>query len=193
MSFPHFCLLALVFVVMALSDSSSRTWLGYVTAEIVHKCITLCAEECLACTNRVTCPLLHYHNELNLKDKIQRYLGRVVIDLEQLFDQFILQFGWFALNRQQYVQLAEIFLNVSTPEAIMYGKYITHQNERAIYGLPDVATPPVSAYTIDEDPNSVSQEKKSSKRKPQSTEKQGKAKRCKKQSAIQETLPGDSL
>lgn len=178
---------------MGLSDSSSRIWLGYVTAEVVHKCIALCAEECLACTNRVTCPLLHYHNELNLKDKIQRYLGRVVIDLEQLFDQFILQFGWFALNRQHYIQLADIFLSVSTPEAIMYGKYITHQNERAIYGQLDVLTPSAPAYASEEIPNSESTEKKSSKRKPQPTEKQVKAKRGKKQSNIQDVTPGENV
>lgn len=179
-------------VMIALSDSSSRTWLGYITAEVVHKCITLCAEECLACTNRITCPLLHFHNELTLKDKIQRYLARVVIDLEQLFDQFILQFGWFALNRQQYIQLAEIFLNVSTPEAIMYGKYITHQNQGAIYGLPDVVAPSVSVYTETET-NSVPIQKKSSKRKSQPTEKQVRTKRSKKQSATQETVPVDDL
>ena len=175
---------------MALNDSSSRIWLGYVAAQVVHECIALCAEECLACTNRVTCPLLHYHNELNLKDKLQRYLRHVVLDLQQLFDQFILQFGWFALNRQNYIQLADIFLSVSTPEAILYGKYITHQNERAIYGQLDAPTPSVPAYASDEIPNSESTEKKSSKRKPQPTEKQVKTKRSKKQSANQDVTPG---
>ncbi|HBI39407.1 MAG TPA: hypothetical protein DDY16_00445 [Tenacibaculum sp.] len=179
---------------MTLSDSSSRTWLGYITAEVVHKCITLCADECLACTNHVRCPLLHFHNELSLKDKIQRYLARVVLDIEQLFDQFILQFGWFALNRQQYIQLAEIFLNVSTPEAILYGKYITHQNQGAIYGLPDIVAPPVPAYTsVETEPNSVATEKRSTKRKPQSTERQVKTKRCKKQTSIQEAVAGEIL
>ena len=176
---------------MALNDSSSRIWLGYVAAQVVHECIALCAEECLACTNHVTCPLLHYHNELTLKNKIQRYLGRVAIDLEQLFDQFILQFGWFALNRQSYIQLADIFLSVSTPEAILYGKYITHENERVIYGQPDVLIPPSSTYASEELPNIESTEKKSSKRKP--AEKQTKSKRSKKQSNNQDVTPGEII
>ena len=150
--------------VMALNDSSSRLWLGYVTAEVVHQCITLCDEECLACKNNVISPLLHFHNELNLKDKIQRYLGRVTIKLDTLFDQFILRFGWFALNRQRYIELAEIFLSVSTPEAVMYGKYITHQNDFTIYGQEEYTTD-VKDYTLLESGDVATTEKKCPKRK----------------------------
>ena len=190
----HFPIVYFVFV-MSSNDPSSRTWLGYITAEVVHKCVALCVEECLACRNGVTSPLLHFHNELNLKDKIHRYLGRVVIDLEYLFDQFILQFGWFALNRQQYIQLAEIFLNVSIPEAIMYGKYITHQNERAIYGQPDTTSPTAVECTLVEGVTCTPApaESKSLKRQPSSSKKPIKAKRTKKSTISQDATPGDDL
>ena len=181
------------------SNPSSRTWLGYITAEVVHKCIALCTEECLACKNGVISPLLHFHNELNLKDKIHRYLDRVVIDLEYLFDQFILQFGWFNLNRQHYIQLAEIFLNVSTPEAIIYGKYITHQNDQAIYGLPppDTTIATVAECALDDgliSSTSVPAENKSLKRQPSRSDKKPiKAKRSKKSTTSQNAAPGDDL
>ena len=180
---------------MALSDSSSRTWLGYVTAEVVYQCMTLCNDECLACKNGVISPLLHFHNELNLKDKIHRYLGRVDINLDSLFDQFILRFGWFALNRVQYIQLADIFLSVSTPEAIIYGKYITHQNDLAIYGQNESndirITGNCNLQPLNEEPPSIA-EAKTSKRK--ATGKQSiKTKKSKKDAISQDAASRSDL
>jgi len=176
---------------MALSDSSSRTWLGYVTAEVVYQCISLCDEECLACKNGVISPLLHYHNELNLKDKIQRYLGRVNINLDSLFDQFILRFGWFALNRTQYIQLADIFLSVSTPEAMVYGKYITHQNDYAIHGQQASSTATdVADYTLIENPEII---EPTAKKRCTSAKKTIKAKRTKKEVISKDVVAGDVI
>ena len=129
-------------------------------------------------------------------DKIRRYLGRVVIDLEYLFDQFILQFGWFALNRRDYIQLAEIFLNVSTPEAIMYGKYITHQNDHAIYGQQDsrsAAESIVIESILDEAVKPKPTECSSLKRQPSSDKKPIKTKRSKKAIISQDAAPGNNL
>lgn len=176
---------------MSLSDSSSRTWLGYVTAEIVYRCMTLCDEECLACRNGVISPLLHFHNELNLKDKISRYLHRVNINLDDLFDKFILQFGWFALNRTQYIQLADIFLSVSTPEAIVYGKYITHQNDFAIYGQHESSTATdVADYTLIDSNNPAIAEPKVKKRSTPS-KKAIKAKKMKNEIISSNVVTGD--
>ena len=184
LSFP---ILSLFAFVMNSSEPSTRTWLGYVTAEVVHKCVTMCSEECLACRNGIISPLLHFHNELNLKDKLHRYLSRVVIDLDHLFDQFILQFGWFALNRQHFIQLAEIFLNVSTPDAILYGKYIRPDNDQAIYGQPDPIA--VSECKLDEGIVSATSDKPL-KRQP-STKTTIKAKRSKKTDISQNATPGN--
>lgn len=117
-----------------MTDHSSKIWLAYLTAEVVDQCTNICISECPACQNRMFSPLLHYHEELNLKQKIERYLGRVIIDIANLFDQFIMQFGWFSLDRTQYIQFGEIFLSVTTADAIYYGKYITPQNDFTIYG-----------------------------------------------------------
>ena len=169
---------------MALSESSSRTWLGYVTAEVVYQCLTLCDEECLACKNGVISPLLHFHNELNLKDKIHRYLDRVNINLDSLFDQFVIRFGWFALKRDQYIQLADIFLSVSTPEAIVYGKYITHQNDLAIYGQHESST----ATDVTDCPEIV---ESTTKKRGISVKKTIKAKRSKKEVISNDVVAGD--
>ena len=177
---------------MSSSDSSSRTWLGYVTAEVVYQCMTLCDKECLACKNGVISPLLHFHNELNLKDKIHRYLSRVNINLDSLFDQFVLRFGWFALNRAQHIQLADIFLSVSTPEAIIYGKYITQQNDFAIYGQnePATATSVADPTLIDGENRAILEP--NTKKRSTSTKKTTKTKRTKKD-VIPKDVTGDVI
>lgn len=177
---------------MTTDSSSTKTWLAYITAEVVHKCIKLCQDECLACKNNVISPLLHFHNELNLMDKIHRHLGNTFIDLDNLFDQFILQFGWFALNRENFIQLGKIFLDISTPEAIIYGKYLNTHNDHAIYGHGDITvvgedlptesvklTPTVSNQTM--------------KRQPPPESKPIKPKRSKKSVISQNDAPGKDL
>lgn len=116
------------------TDSCNHTWLGYITAEVIRQCIMMCNEECLACAGSMTSPLLHFHNEISLKEKVTRYINSVTLNIEELFDQFIIQFGWFSLNRDHYIQVGNTFLLVTTPDALFYGKYITPQNDKAIYG-----------------------------------------------------------
>lgn len=135
--YPAISTVVIYFVMTQLNstDPCSHTWLGYIAAEVVRQCITLANAECLACANKISSPLLHFHNELNLKEKMARYMKNVTLNVDELFDQFVLQFGWFSLSRDQYIQIGNTFLLFSTPDAIFYGKYITPQNDKAIYNL----------------------------------------------------------
>lgn len=126
-----------------------KTWFGFLSAEIIRQCIDICAKECLACQNGVLSPLLHYHNELNLHEKMTRYVDRVELNLSTLFDQFVIQFGCFTMDRDLFLNHAQAFVDFSTPDAIFYGKYITYENDFAIYGnvgsnhlIDNVVTPP---------------------------------------------------
>ena len=56
------------------------------------------------------------------------------MNLSSLFDRFVVQFGWFTLNREQFLSLGQAFVDFSTPDAIFYGKYITYENDFGIYG-----------------------------------------------------------
>ena len=56
------------------------------------------------------------------------------MDISSLFDQFIIRFGWFSLQRDEYINIGQSFINFSTPDAIFFGKYITYANDSAIYG-----------------------------------------------------------
>ena len=51
-----------------------------------------------------------------------------------LFDMFTIQFGWFTLDRDQFLNNAQAFIDFSTPDAIFYGKYINYENDFGIYG-----------------------------------------------------------
>ena len=109
------------------------------------------------------------------------------INLDSLFDQFVLRFGWFALKREQYIQLADIFLNVSTPEAIIYGKYITHQNDFAIYSQYDSST---TSSDVTDCPEIV---ESTTKKRGTSVKKTIKAKRTKKEVISNDVVAGDVI
>ena len=111
----------------------NKTWFAFISAEIIRQCIDMCAKECLACRDGVLSPLLHYHNELNLREKMVRYVNRVELDLMTMFDLFIIRFGCFGLDRDQFLNNAQAFIDFSTPDAMFYGKYITYENDFAIY------------------------------------------------------------
>jgi hypothetical protein len=110
------------------------TWFGFLAAEIVKQCIELCDQECPACKDGIIAPLLHYHNELNLREKMGKYISKTVVDLSKLFDQFVIRFGLFTLDQDQFVNIGQSFINFSTPEAIFYGKYINYDNDQGLYG-----------------------------------------------------------
>ena len=112
----------------------NRTWFAFLSAEIIRQCIDNCVKECPACINGILSPLLHHHNELNLHQKMERYISRVEMNLSSLFDRFVVRFGWFTLDREQFVNLGQAFVDFSTPDAIFYGKYITYKNDFEIYG-----------------------------------------------------------
>lgn len=151
---------------MSQFEDCNNIWLGFIVAEVVKQCIDLCKAECLACTSNMLCPVLHFHNELSLRDKIARHLKNVTLNIDALFDQFIIQFGWFSLDRAKYIRVGDAFLLVTTPDAIFYGKYITPQNEGAIYGQRQVTpSPPTTEPTV-QITNGIKRKAKSSLKRP---------------------------
>ena len=112
-------------------------WLAFLSAQIVDRCIEHCTLNCPACRDGLLSPLLHRHNQLNLRGKIDLYFERVTqqMDMSSLFDQFIIRFGWFSLQRDEYVNIGENFIKLSTSDAIFFGNYITYENDTALYSI----------------------------------------------------------
>ena len=116
-----------------------KTWFAFLGADIIQHCIECCEQECPACNDGLFSPLLHFHNQSDLYEKLCRYYYRTVqeMDIADLFDRFVLQFGWFSLNREEFISIGQHFVRFSTPGAIFYGQYITKENDFALYGSTD--------------------------------------------------------
>ena len=124
---------------------SCKTWLGFLSAEIIRQCIELCAVQCPGCRDGMISPLLHNHNILNLHEKLRNYMHHVELNLSTLLDTFSVHFGLFTLDRNRFLEIGGAFSHFSTPDAIFYGKYINSENDYAIYGAfdkqPEISTP----------------------------------------------------
>ena len=60
-------------------------------------------------------------------------MNAVQLDTDSLWDKFVIHFGWFSLDRNPFIQIGNSFVNYSTPEAVFYGKYITHEIDHMIH------------------------------------------------------------
>ena len=119
-----------------------RTWFAYLAAEVIQQCIDACEKDCPACMNGLYSPLLHFHNMHCLREKLDLYYYRVIseMDISELFNKFILHFGWLTLDNDEFVAIGQHFVRFSTPDAIYFGKYITKQNDFTLYGSSDEVT-----------------------------------------------------
>ena len=113
-----------------------KTWFAFLTADVIQRCVDHCEQECPGCKDGLLSPLLHLHNQYSLREKLDHYYNKIVIemDISELFNRFILQFGWISLDQVEFISIGQYFVRFSTPEAIFYGKYITKDNDFALYG-----------------------------------------------------------
>lgn len=113
-----------------------KTWFAFLSADVLRRCINKSKNECPGCKGALLSPLLHLHNQINLYEKLDRYYNIISteMDIAHLFDKFIIQFGWLSLNREEFISVGQYFVRFSTPDAIFYGKYITKENDLALYG-----------------------------------------------------------
>ena len=56
------------------------------------------------------------------------------MDIAELFNKFIIHFGWMELSKEEFIAIGQSFVRFSTPDAIFYGKYLTKENDYIIYG-----------------------------------------------------------
>ena len=122
-----------------------RTWLAFLSADIIQRCTTRLHLECPGCRDGLLSPLLHYHTHFSLHDTMKKYMDTVVleIDLQQLFNEFLIKFGLFDLPNDEFVKLGQNFVRFSTPDAIYYGNYINKENDAALYVQPTYEPTPI--------------------------------------------------
>ena len=115
------------------SVDPSKVWLAFLCSELIQKCIELSRQDCHACSSNLASPILHRCHEFGLFDKLKCYMNAVQLDTDSLWDKFVIHFGWFSLDRNPFIQIGNSFVNYSTPEAVFYGKYITHEIDHMIH------------------------------------------------------------
>ena len=95
-----------------------------------------CQRDCPACCDGFQSPLLHFHHQRNLHEKLNLYFHRIIpeLDIGELFNKFSIHFGWMELNKDEFITIGQSFVRFSTPDAIFYGKYLSKDNDYAIYG-----------------------------------------------------------
>ena len=113
----------------------NKTWMGYLTASVIDQCIADCMADCPGCNDNMYSPLLHRHNSFNLRAKVEHYFHQVIyrMNVSSLFDKFIVRFGFYTLDREEFVKSGRYFFNSATPTSIMFGDYVTPSLDTALY------------------------------------------------------------
>ena len=112
-----------------------KTWLGFLSAEVIERCLERIRGECQGCKVGLRSPLLHHHNHFNLLEAIKAKMLEVSmeIDIQKLYHSFLVKFGLFDLPEDEFVKMGQFFVRFTTPEALYFGNYITKENEKSIY------------------------------------------------------------
>ena len=114
----------------------SFLWFAFISARIVQKCIDASIRHCLGCQDQKISPLLHSHHQFGLKQKLERFMecaiSEILRDLPNLAARFAECHD--IDDKHQLIDYAKTFLISCTPNSIMYGGYITPENEHLVYG-----------------------------------------------------------
>ena len=114
---------------------SYKTWFAFLCVEVIERCAVTLQKNCPGCQSGLLSPLLHYHTHFNLLDTLKKCMPLVVLemDIQKLYNDFLLKFGLFSLPEDEFIRLGQSFVRFSTPDAIYYGNYITKENDQLLY------------------------------------------------------------
>lgn len=118
----------------------NNIWLSYLSHVLINKCLQLVKQHCPACTNGLKSPVLHYHMQLGLLDKMKCYFeeirGSMITDIVKCFECFLNVYTIDDANENNYVFIGQTFLLMSTAESVYYGRYITEETDGVLFPKP---------------------------------------------------------
>ena len=91
------------------------------------------------CKSKLKTPLLHFHEQTGLLDKIKLYFeearGTLISQLNKVFVEFTKKIPekYSKEDRDLYISNGRSFLFVMTPEGIYYGRYLTESSDEFIH------------------------------------------------------------
>lgn len=114
---------------------SLQAWLAFLAVEIIDRCSLRLLKDCPGCQDGLKSPLLHYHNHFNLHESIKKNMVVIVpeMNIQELFNKFLVKFGLFELPEKEYLNIGQNFVQFSSPDAIYYGNYINKENDKVLY------------------------------------------------------------
>ena len=135
--------------VISIMDAH-KTWFAFLSAEVIERCMTRIKDECQGCKIGLRSPLLHYHNHFSLHEAMKAKMPEIALqmDIQKIFNAFLIKIGLFDLPEDEFVKLGQCFVRFSTPDAIYYGNYITKENEHLLYDVVDVEYEPTPIKAV---------------------------------------------
>ena len=123
-------------------DYHHDIWIGLLTELIVQRSIETCQLRCPGCIDNLKSPLLHFHNQMDLLQKIKRYYeeirGFLLPTIDLLYDDVSHKLPHsddLVKDKELYIYNAQFFLSISSPESIYYGRYLNEHNDCIINEL----------------------------------------------------------
>ena len=113
-------------------DYTSDLWIGYLCENIIRQIVRLSEIKCSGCEDSMKSPLLHYHIQLGLLQKMQIYFeevrGSVLPTIPSLYASFSHKLPHSDdadKDKEMYISNGRNFLMNITCEAMYYGRFIT--------------------------------------------------------------------
>lgn len=123
-----------------MSSHINNIWLSYLSHVLVNKCIQLAKQHCPACTEGFKSPILHYHMQLGLLQKIKCYFeevrGPMITDIAKCFECFDKVCSVRDASEINYLFTGQTFLLMVTAESVYYGRYITNETDAVLFPKP---------------------------------------------------------
>ena len=118
---------------------SSTIWLAYIVNMFVTNTLLKTKQHCSGCRKDLKSPLLHFHIQASLLEKLKLYFeevrGDMISSFEECFAAFVRDTN-INLNKDQYLFSGQTFLLLATPESIYYGRFITEDIDARIRPRP---------------------------------------------------------
>ncbi len=114
-------------------------YLGFFAEQIARQCEQMCILRCTACESKLKSPLLHQCHQLGLLEKLRTHFeevrGPMLTTLDAYYEQIeelLPHSGNSAQDRSNYINAARLWLQLSSPEIIFYGRYVDEFNHSYI-------------------------------------------------------------
>lgn len=123
-----------------MSYHLNELWLCYLVHILVNKCIKLSKDKCPGCKDELNSPLLHYHIQLSLLEKIKFYMEEVRGPMMKKIGVYFEGFSKISkvedANENNYLFTGQTFLLMASAESIYYGRYLTEDTYCMLFPKP---------------------------------------------------------